>query len=990
MRRVRSSSSGQMALNSFASNGIESICNYPIPFPSQLLPLWITAALAVPLWPGVNLFYGNGDGSFQAPIVGSTNRVGGLLAADFNGDGRLDLVGNGAAGGTNWMLLANGDGTFTSRQIDMIVNTVADLNGDGRPDLAGSPGWFEIPIGVSTNNGNGLFSPPTLYSVGVGGCCQALIAADLNGDGAPDLIRRSSDIHQSYVSVLLNNHDGTFRAGPDQVVGTGNYEYYLEVGDFNGDGKGDLVVTSGTYTNSVLVFLGVGDGTFRAPIQSLAGSEPNLAKTVDVNGDGKQDLVVASSDTISVLVGNGDGTFQTPVQVATAAPLHGFGFLAIGDFNGDGRPDLVVRGQTASASEIDVLLNTSGDLIPPANGLAIARDHTSVNLVWPYPSTGFSLESATRLELTNWQPAVETATTNKDGQWQVAVPTGGSQRFFRLHNPPPPLFPPVHPPVTLTNNDFNELAAAIHGVVTLAFDGVVDFTNTVAIRTNTTFDASGHTVSFDGGHLVRHFTLAEGATLRLINLTLANGRFAGADAQTNQIAGPGLGGAIYSVGGKLELIDCSFIDNEAVAGNGGPPLLFGMWGGAAYGGAICSIDGDVSATNCTFTGNACTGGRGSEQNPAGYSEPGGDAFGGAIYITNGVLSLLRSSFTNNAARAGELGAGRAAGGGGRSNGGAVADVSSSTWVDQCVFISNAGIGATFSAFAGQPESGSGNGGAWFHAGGTANVERTLFATNSATGGPGISRGGFGIAAASGKGGAVYIASGKMEILDSAVISNQANGGRGSATGGVESYVGGIGRGGGIFNAGALSATNCTLAANSARGGTSSTGGRAFGGALCGPGISSLVNTTAALNSVIAGDNLDFSYSSPPALLPGASIASGGATLINTILYCLAPQTNVDGSVVDGGHNICSDASAKLSSQASRNSTDPLLGPLSDNGGPTPTMALLPGSPAIDAGDDTACPSTDQRGVPRPAGAACDIGAFEVVPSTRPQGSATRP
>jgi hypothetical protein len=205
-------------------------------------------------------------------------------------------------------------------------------------------------------------------------------------------------------------------------------------------------------------------------------------------------------------------------------------------------------------------------------------------------------------------------------------------------------------------------------------------------------------------------------------------------------------------------------------------------------------------------------------------------------------------------------------------------------------------------------------------------------------------------------------------------------------GGVESYVGGIGRGGGIFNAGALSATNCTLAANSARGGTSSTGGRAFGGALYGPGISSLVNTTAALNSVIAGDNLDFSYSPPPALLPGASIASGGATLINTILYCLAPQTNVDGSVVDGGHNICSDASAKLSSYASRNSTGPLLGPLSDNGGPTPTMALLPGSPAIDAGDDTACPSTDQRGVPRPAGAACDIGAFEFVPSTRPQRS----
>ena len=74
-----------------------------------------------------------------------------------------------------------------------------------------------------------------------------------------------------------------------------------------------------------------------------------------------------------------------------------------------------------------------------------------------------------------------------------------------------------------------------------------------------------------------------------------------------------------------------------------------------------------------------------------------------------------------------------------------------------------------------------------------------------------------------------------------------------------------------------------------------------------------------------------------------------------------------------------DASANFSSASSRGTLDPLLGPLADNGGPTPTMALLPGSPAIDAGDDSACPPTDQRGVARPQGLACDIGAFELVP-----------
>ena len=102
-------------------------------------------------------------------------------------------------------------------------------------------------------------------------------------------------------------------------------------------------------------------------------------------------------------------------------------------------------------------------------------------------------------------------------------------------------------------------------------------------------------------------------------------------------------------------------------------------------------------------------------------------------------------------------------------------------------------------------------------------------------------------------------------------------------------------------------------------------------------------------------------------------------LTNTILFCALTQTNVSGTITDGGHNICSDASALFSRGSSRNNLDPLLAPLADNGGLTPTMALLPSSPAIDAGDESACPPTDQRGVTRPQGLACDIGAFELAP-----------
>jgi hypothetical protein len=96
-------------------------------------------------------------------------------------------------------------------------------------------------------------------------------------------------------------------------------------------------------------------------------------------------------------------------------------------------------------------------------------------------------------------------------------------------------------------------------------------------------------------------------------------------------------------------------------------------------------------------------------------------------------------------------------------------------------------------------------------------------------------------------------------------------------------------------------------------------------------------------------------------------------------------------LLDGGHNLCSDASANFTMPNSRNNVDPLLEELTDNGGPTPTMALRLGSPAIDAGDDSACPPSDQRGVPRPQGFACDIGAYELAPklglTVQPEGKA---
>jgi hypothetical protein len=138
---------------------------------------------------------------------------------------------------------------------------------------------------------------------------------------------------------------------------------------------------------------------------------------------------------------------------------------------------------------------------------------------------------------------------------------------------------------------------------------------------------------------------------------------------------------------------------------------------------------------------------------------------------------------------------------------------------------------------------------------------------------------------------------------------------------------------------------------------------------------SLVHTTMADNAVWAAQV----WNTQPALGSTLWITNSSVQVTGCILSCAVAQTNVWGPLADGGHNLCSDESASFTSPTSRSGIDPLLGPLADNGGPTSTLALLPTSPAIDAGDATACPATVQRGVRRPQGRACDIGAFELEP-----------
>jgi CSLREA domain-containing protein len=180
-------------------------------------------------------------------------------------------------------------------------------------------------------------------------------------------------------------------------------------------------------------------------------------------------------------------------------------------------------------------------------------------------------------------------------------------------------------------------------------------------------------------------------------------------------------------------------------------------------------------------------------------------------------------------------------------------------------------------------------------------------------------------------------------------------------------------GGGVYNNGALMLSNVTVAENRAD---------------SGGGLYNAENTQKPLGLV----NTTILSNTNETATPGAGILNTGSPILlkNTLLAFNEPLGNCAGSINSAGHNLSSDSTCSLTSTGDLAGTDPLVGPLEDNGGVilpygghTPTNALLPGSPAINGGTNVGCPAVDQRGLTRPHGPACDIGAFETndVPRT---------
>jgi len=457
-----------------------------------------------------------------------------VAVGDFNGDGHADLVTvSNHAPATASVLLGRGDGTFGARvdyaagASDSFPSSVAvgDFNRDGHLDLAvteyytpttGQVG-FRRSVAVLLGRGDGTFAPPVEYPTGPGPI--KVVVGDLNGDGNPDLV--TSDLGSNSVSVLLGRGDGTFAPNSDYPTGGGPFG--LALGDLNRDGSLDVVTADAD--GHVAVLLGRGDGTL-APrtdyvaafgLDNIRHARPNSVAVGDFNGDGNPDVAITAAstdnggcDSVSVLLGRGDGTLAPVTPYEDNRYFEGPRKVAVGDFNGDGHPDLAVADGGGAAGGASVL---------PGNGDGTFAPRTE------YPTNGASQSVAVgdfnedgRPDLALAKPGNNAVSVLLNTTPAVAPAGGGNPPPAGGGNPPPPPPPPA-------------AAGLVPGL------GAVRDTSTPIVSglglTNNPFVVGGSTPTFGRAakKAKRHkkgttfrYTLTEPATVRIVIAQAASGR----------------------------------------------------------------------------------------------------------------------------------------------------------------------------------------------------------------------------------------------------------------------------------------------------------------------------------------------------------------------------------------------------------------------------------------------------------------------------------
>ncbi len=344
-----------------------------------------------------------------------------IVVGDFDKDGNTDLVTANKSSQSVSVLLGKGDGTFKPATNFSVVGfnglspyslAVADFDKDDKLDLV-TANNVSNNISVLFGKGDGSFQAAVNFDLPSGSAPIAVAVGDFNKDGKSDIVTVNNASQN--ISVLLGNGTGGF--GSPKSFKVPSRPTSVTVSDFNGDGKSDLAVTS-SYFNNVSILLGNPDGTFNSATQFDVGTNPNSVVVGDFNKDSKLDLAVANTDSnnVSVLLGNGDGSFEIATNFNVGLnPVS----VTVIDFDKDGKSDLAVA--NAGSDTVSVLL---GD----GNG---------------------SFGSATNFGVGTKPYSVTVGDFNKDGKSDLAVANSESKNVSVLLNNNPGN--PVIPEPTLIN-----------------------------------------------------------------------------------------------------------------------------------------------------------------------------------------------------------------------------------------------------------------------------------------------------------------------------------------------------------------------------------------------------------------------------------------------------------------------------------------------------------------------------------------------------------